>query len=323
MCDVGQKRENFQFAKNLCFSQNIELPLSIFKQIIDEIAPFQPEVCIVATEPLMYSEIVSASKYTKEKKLKLSITTNGLLLKKYAESLVEMGLDDLWISLDGTRELNDSVRGVRGAFDCTIQGLRLIQSLKGEMKCQKPSIHVNFTISDLNLNNLVAFAKEMVDERIDSINFSHLNFVTEEIAKKHNQKFGDFCQSTPSSIDKVNLQKMDVAALERQVKEVKKLFSKEVVSFTPDLKDKTSLYDYYFRPDVSLGKRRCLVPWTITSVQPNGDTILLTRCFNYVVGNVMKQHLLDIWEGTGYESFRKELWKNKYFPACTRCCGML
>jgi MoaA/NifB/PqqE/SkfB family radical SAM enzyme len=323
MCDVGQRKENLQFAKNMCFSQNIELPLSIYREIIDEIGPLQPEVCIVGTEPLLYSEIVSASKYTKEKGLKLSITTNGLLLKKYADSLVEMGLDDLWISLDGTREFNDSVRGVRGAFDSTIQGLRLIQSLKGKMKSQKPSIHVNYTISDLNCNNLVDFTKEMLGEGIDSINFSHLNFVTEEVSKKHNQRFGAFCQSTPSSIDKVNLQKIDLTALERQIKEIKKLFSREGVRFTPDLIDKTLLYDYYFRPEVPLRKKRCLVPWTTTSVQPNGDIILLTRCFHYVVGNVMKQHLLDIWEGAGYCSFRKELWKNRYFPACTRCCGML
>ncbi len=323
MCDIGQNEKDSQFSKNLSFSENIELSLAIFKKVVDEISFFQPQVCIVATEPLLYSQIISATEYVKEKGLKLSITTNGFLLNKYAEYLFKAGLDDLWISLDGNRGLNDFIRGIKGSFDRAIQGIRLINDLKERMKSQKPKIYINFTISDLNCDHLVDFAKEMKNEKVNNINFSHLNFVTEAMAKKHNETLGDFCKSTPSSISKVNPQKVDIGILESQIKEIKTLFSRGGVSFTPDLKDKTSLYDYYCRHDIPVGKKRCLVPWTITSVQPNGDAILLTRCLNYVVGNVIKEDFLEIWEGQGYQSFRKELWKNKYFPVCTRCCGML
>jgi MoaA/NifB/PqqE/SkfB family radical SAM enzyme len=125
MCDIGQREKDFQFAKNLCISQEIELPLSVFRKVIDEVLFFMPSVSIVATEPLLYSEIISASRYVKERGLNLSITTNSLLLKKYVEPLLGIGLDDLWISLDGTRELNDSIRGVQGSFDNAIRGIRL------------------------------------------------------------------------------------------------------------------------------------------------------------------------------------------------------
>lgn len=278
MCDIGQNEKDSQFSKNLSFSENIELSLAIFKKVVDEISFFQPQVCIVATEPLLYSQIISATEYVKEKGLKLSITTNGFLLNKYAEYLFKAGLDDLWISLDGNRGLNDFIRGIKGSFDRAIQGIRLINDLKERMKSQKPKIYINFTISDLNCNHLVDFAKEMKNEKVNNINFSHLNFVTEAMAKKHNETFGDFCKSTPSSISKVNPQKVDIGILESQIKEIKTLFSRGGVSFTPDLKDKTSLYDYYCRHDIPVGKKRCLVPWTITSVQPNGDAILLTLC---------------------------------------------
>jgi len=323
MCDIGQKKRDLQFAKNLCLSQNVELSLPIFRKVIDEISFFQPQVCIVATEPLIYSEIISASKYVKEKGLNLSITTNGLLLKRYAESLLKIGLDDLWVSLDGTLELHDFIRGVEGAFTNAIQGIKLINNFKREMNIKKPNIHINFTISDLNCNNLFDFKNEMMKEKVNSINFSHLNFVTEEMAKSHNNQFGHFCMATPASIGRVDPQKVNLVSLEEQIKKITASFFKNTISFTPDLQDRTSLHDYYFRPDLPMGKKRCLVPWTIASIQPNGDMIVLTRCFNYVVGNVTRQDFLEIWEGESYQHFRKQLWRSKYFPACTRCCGIL
>jgi MoaA/NifB/PqqE/SkfB family radical SAM enzyme len=323
MCDIGQGQRDRQLSKNLCFSEGIELPLPTFKKVVDEVTFFQPLVCIVATEPLLYSQIVSGMKYVKDKGLRLSVTTNGFLLNKYAESLFQIEVDDLWISLDGTRQLNDVIRGVKGSFDRAIEGIRLINVLKERMESRKPKIHINFTISDLNYNHLVDFAKEMKNEKVHDIQFSHLNFVTEEMAQRHNERFGYFCKSTPSSMSKVNLTKIDIRRLESQIREVKMLFAKGGISFTPDLKDEVSLHDYYFRPHVPIGKKRCLVPWTVASIQPNGDAILLMRCFNYVVGNVTKQHFLEIWRGEEYRSFRKELWESRHFPACTRCCGIL
>lgn len=323
MCDIGQREKDFQFAKNLCISQEIELPLSVFRKVIDEVLFFMPSVSIVATEPLLYSEIISASRYVKERGLNLSITTNSLLLKKYVEPLLGIGLDDLWISLDGTRELNDSIRGVQGSFDNAIRGIRLTHFFKKEMKSKKPNIHINFTISDLNCHDLLDFVKEMIEEKVDSINFSHLNFVTGEMADRHNDQFGFFCKTTPSSVRGVNPRKIDFETLHEQIKEILKLFPKGKVTFTPDLQNERLLCDYYLRPDLRVGKKRCLVPWTTASIQPNGDMVVLSRCFNYVLGNLMKQNFLEIWEGQRYESFRRKLWENKYFPACTRCCGIL
>lgn len=323
MCDIGQRENDFQFAKNLCFPKSIELPLPIFIKVIDETLFFRPSVSIVATEPLMYSEIVSASIYVKEKGLNLSITTNGFLLERFTEPLIQVGLDHLWVSLDGTRELNDFIRGVEGSFDRAIRGISLVQILKKEMKSPKPTIHINFTISDLNCNNLLDFTKAILDEKVNSINFSHLNFVTEEMARRHNSQFNDFCPSTPGSIGQVNPQKIDLDGLHQQITEIRAFFPKDKVTFTPDLHSRTSLANYYHKPDLRMGKNRCLVPWTTASIQPNGDMVVLARCFNYMLGSIMTQDFLEVWGGQRYHLFREELWKHKYFPACTRCCGIL
>lgn len=322
MCDIGQRRKDFQFAKNLNFPNDIELPLPIFKKVIDEVSFFKPSVSIVSTEPLIYNEIISASKYAKGKGLNLSITTNGFLLNRFAESFVKIGLDDLWISLDGTRELHDSIRGVEGSFDNAIRGIRLIQHLKEEMKSQRPNIHINFTISDLNCGTLFDFAKEILDEKVNIIQFSHLNFVTEEMAKKHNSQFGQFCKSTPGSIGQVRPEKLDLENLYKQIVRIVTSFPTNKVTFTPNLQDRTSLSNYYLRPDLPMGKKRCLVPWTTASIQPNSDMVVLARCYNYILGNIMTESFLEIWTGERYQSFRKTLWRNKYFPACTRCCGI-
>jgi len=323
MCDVGQKEKEFQFAKNLSLSENVELSLPLFKKVVDEVSPFHPSIAFVATEPLLYGQVVSASQYVKRKGLTLSITTNGFLLEKVAEQFVEMGLDDLWVSLDGMRPLHDSIRGVPGSYGKALEGIRRIQLLKRETISEKPRLHINYTISDLNSTGLYEFAGALLHEEVDSIQFSHLNFITEEMAKRHNDRFGQDWKSTPGSVSSVHPEWIDINGLFEQVKKTETSFSRDKISFVPALRDREALFNYYFRPDLPVGKKRCLVPWTSASIQPNGDMIILARCFNYVVGNIMDQSLLEIWEGERYESFRKALWRNRSFPACTRCCGIL
>jgi len=77
-------------------------------------------------EPLVRKNILDLAKRAHENGMYVSIATNGTLItKEKARQLKEAGVDYLQISLDGsTAETHDSFRGIPGAFERTIAGIK-------------------------------------------------------------------------------------------------------------------------------------------------------------------------------------------------------
>ena len=77
-------------------------------------------------EPLVRGNIMDLVRRASLNGMYVSIATNGTLItKEKARELKEAGVDYLQISLDGSMaETHDSFRGIPGAFDRTIQGIK-------------------------------------------------------------------------------------------------------------------------------------------------------------------------------------------------------
>ena len=127
-----------------------EVPLEVYKRVIDEVAPMKVHVYITGGEPFLYKPLVPFVNYVKQKGLTVQIVTNGVGLEKNAETIVENGWDMLCVSLDGPKEIHDKCRGVQGAFDTAVNGILKIQRLKKEKKKPKPAF---FTITTISKNN--------------------------------------------------------------------------------------------------------------------------------------------------------------------------
>jgi MoaA/NifB/PqqE/SkfB family radical SAM enzyme len=57
----------------------------------------------------------------------ISVQTNGLLLKRFAEQINTSPITHVSVSLDAVGDRNDHIRGVRGYFDRAIMGMRLLE----------------------------------------------------------------------------------------------------------------------------------------------------------------------------------------------------
>ena len=91
------------------------------------------------------------------------ISTNGTLIdEKMARILKEIGLSYVGISLDGMKETNDTFRGVRGAFDAAMNGLR---------NCRKEGIKVGlrFTVNKRNVKDIPAIFDMIETDNIPRI----------------------------------------------------------------------------------------------------------------------------------------------------------
>ena len=63
---------------------------------------------------------------------RITLVTNGLLLTKdKAVSFIENGLKEIIVSIDGTGEVHDYVRGIKGSYVRSIKTLKMLTELRG------------------------------------------------------------------------------------------------------------------------------------------------------------------------------------------------
>ena len=322
MCDIGQKNCESAFFKNMMGEEAVDFPIERFKQLIDEVKEFEPYICITTTEPLLYPHILEVIRYTVKSGLKINITTNGLLLEKYAEDLVDAGLSRLSISIDGTGEIHDGIRGVEGVHRRALAGVRKVHETKCRKGLDEPKIYCNTAILDKNHASIVEMISQVPLECIEHWNLKLMVFCTQEMADKHNSDYGEKYPATETCLaGGIKLEDIDVEVLSQQVDKAKKLYG-DKCSFYFD-SSVPKLAKYFFKPGQFMDGTNCVMPWYVAQLTSRGDLIGLTRCYYSAFGNIMEKPFLEVWNGEGMKAFRKDLKKHGRFPACTRCDGVL
>lgn len=323
MCDVGQKVKESTFYKNLSTNGKSELSVERLKELVNELKEFKfkPFISINSTEPLLYSGITEISEYIVKNGLKLQITTNGYLLEKFAEDFVRIGVQRIWVSLDGPPKIHNEMRGVKDSFEKATVGIKAINKQKRKLGSRYPQLFSAYAITNYNYHCLEQYMESIKDLNFEHIVFSHMNFVTPEIAIIHNQKFGNICRANPTSIADANPNEVDVKVLYEQIKKVKKKYNSKV-SFMPDL-DFKDLQKFYYNPEVFVLGTKCQTAWAVVQIIANGDLVPLSRCFNIPLGNINESSFKELWNGEKMREFRKTIKKYGTFPACSRCCGVL
>jgi len=118
--------------------------------IIDQVAATcAPILVLSGGEPLYRSDIFQLARYATEKGLRVALATNGTLVtKEVARMIVDAGVKRVSISLDGADAVtHDSFRGIPGAFEAAVHGLRNLKALG-------MSVQINMTIARHNAHQL-------------------------------------------------------------------------------------------------------------------------------------------------------------------------
>ncbi len=296
-----------------------ELDKERMHRLIDDVASFKPNITLFGGEPLLYPECPELVKYIKQRGMHVLMITNGSMLENAAEQLVESGLDELNVSLDGARELHDQIRGLPGLFDRIIAGLRKVRDMRTAGKKKKPLINLQCTISKFNytrLEELVAVAEEV---RADSLTFHNLIFLNRDILDKQrqfDQRMGCSSQDWEGFAFEPGIDPGVLWEKMRQIRSGKHAFA---VDFYPNL-SLNALKDYYLNPCFAPKEYscRCQSPWIAAYVFPDGE---LRPCLNftYSFGNVKEQSFAQLWNSARAVEFRQFLKESRIFPVCIRC----
>ena len=127
-------------------------------------------VTLVGGEPTMRPDIIEV--FCEEMPRRVCVVTNGTYPLKRFENLYFY-----WISLDGTEEIHDSIRG-KGAYIKTKQNI--LEYIRGSDRKGKPAwkdIWITMTINSLNYNTIEYLIEEWKD-KVNKIGFQfHTPFV--------------------------------------------------------------------------------------------------------------------------------------------------
>lgn len=294
-----------------------EIAPSELKSIIDDFAAFRPNITIFGGEPLLYNGCMEIIKYIKEKHMHCLMITNGFLLGDMAEDIVDSGLDELNVSLDGSAELHDQIRGTEGLFDRIMKGLRKINRLKAERHKRKPYINIQCTITPSNYLHLEELIGVADKAGADSLTFHNLIFLDKEALDKQ-KKYDELLNSSSLGWEGfVFAAGIEPDILHEKMKRILSGKHRFKVDFYPNFSPE-ELRNYYNSAGYVPRKAKCVSPWMCTYVFPDGG---LRPCLNfeYSYGNVKEKRFRDLWNGKEAVIFRSRLKQDKSFPVCARC----
>ncbi len=305
----------------------MEFPQQRLKEIIDEVSVFKPIIKVNFIEPLIYKGLSEIVHYTKEKGLTFYTITNGWHLKKSAEWLAESCVDLIRVSLDGTESVHDSLRGIPGSYERTLNGLQELIEIKNRKGLKKPIIGLCYTISNHNYFNLINFMDELRKLHILKyiyVNFNHLFYTTDwEVAqtKKESPLFKDL---TKSSTQNIKFDEIDLDVLSSQIKRLQNKYDNKDYHyfFSPNLKLE-DLKTYYNPNAVMFHGTPCYLPWYLAQVNITGDIGVYGHCILPPFGNIMNESFMDVWNSKKAVDIRKQLKERGSYTGCNKCIGTL
>ncbi len=307
-----------------------QLDIKVVKKIIEDCSPVKPYYDLFGGEPLMYpqiDEVLAALKYYGSQ---VAFPTNGTLLEKHAEMIIENEPHRVWVSMDGPEEINDQQRG-KGVFKRATRGIEKLHALREEKGKEFPKIGTIFIITPLTYMHVEElFFKSLDITKLDHISLEFQSFITpEDHINYRNILKTNFDLDTNAAVSKgfvrelSEFSEMNAREIARQVRSIEEYCKEKGVYFNAYPQNMTEeTVELYFSGNsdkLAHAKKRCEFPWLSTEINARGDVTSCHAFYDLTLGNVYEQRLLDIWNGPKYKQYRNYLKKNS-FPICQACC---
>ncbi len=138
-----------------------------YKKIIDDLGPTAFSVTLWNYgEPFINREMIHMIKYAKSKGLKVITSTNGYAFKdpKVIDAIIESGLDEIILAVDGADQEAYSKYRINGDYDEFTAGIKALSDAKKRKKSFFPFMSMQFIIMKSNehqVENIKRIAKDL------------------------------------------------------------------------------------------------------------------------------------------------------------------
>ena len=325
MCDLGIKnRESsmYYYMKNKEEHKNLDVDVLIkrCKEAKDTLRVVQ----FVGTEPTLYTELPKAVNALRDMGLKVLVTTNGINLKNMLDKLLEANLSELDISIDGPAEVHDKIRGKKGLFHDIMAVLEEHREKIEVAQNKGFRLGIGVAITPMNYMKLPELLCELKGSVIQSVWCTHMNFITEKIAAAHTQEYPQFPIGASCTHHEMNPNAVNPWLMYKKIREAKKKAKEIGINFVcvPAMEDYLDYRYFYHYPNVTVGRTRCSAPKRTLQINSDGSVCIMSRCYQFDLGNIYDDSLEEIFYSQKMEEFREYVGKKLYDP-CKRCCAIM
>jgi len=127
------------------------LDAEVIDRILGELIPMGLKMIdMEGGETLLYPQFDELLYRMGKRNLYVKFVTNGTLLDKFAQPIVESLVKAVTISLDGDRDAHNQIRGEQWAYEKTMKGLYALSEMKRKLGKATPLVQIAFTMNRHN-----------------------------------------------------------------------------------------------------------------------------------------------------------------------------
>lgn len=273
-------------------NKGFDMPTAKVKSILDEFAAMGGiHVTLSGGEAFLHKDIIEIAEYCREKDLKISILSNLISLKdEQIERLKAVNLSLIQVSLYSMNpEIHDLITTVKGSFEKSKAAIEKLVAADIPVQISCPIMKAN----KKGYNEVLDYAKSLkIRAQTDYIMMARSDLDTENLANR-------------LSLEETEELLRDIIEHDTQYKDqtLQQLPVSDEIKF--------NLERFMKQPVCGVGYDNCCIT-------ANGDVYPCAGWQDYILGNVYKQSLQEIWENSERV---KELRKitQASFPQCLEC----
>jgi Fe-coproporphyrin III synthase len=295
MCDIWKRTESREFT-----ATDLERQMESIRQLGVR------WVVLTGGEPLLHSHLASLVAILRKEKIRITLLTTGLLLKRYAP-MVASNFEDVIISLDGPPHIHDRIRRVQHAFTRMQEGIVAIRA-------ENPAIEIGLRMTVQSANHTQLRAAVATAKNLGA------NWISFLAADLTSTAFNRATQWSADRQAEVGLSLEETKRLKDEVESLIREYENEIASgFIREDARKLRRLVTHFKAMLGLerpGSPICNAPWVSAVIETDGN---VRPCFFHrSVGNLSYGTLTDVINGEPALQFRSLLDIDAN-PICQNC----
>jgi MoaA/NifB/PqqE/SkfB family radical SAM enzyme len=264
-----------------------ELGYNDFAKIISQFPVLSKVILQGLGEPFMQRDFAKMVKFVRNRGAVVSTVSNcTLVTDRTIQSILESGLEEIWISVDGANK--GTFERMRPGSNFNIVKDNLTRLAKS---CLKNSVKIGITVvaTTINIHELVRIVDLGAELGIPNMFIQEVQF-----------KFDPSLRSINPTV---------------QIPET-------AHSMYQQVRDRAKEHSISLESVTYCGRTRrnsCSAPWGYLYITCEGDVTPCCCIFDVILGNVLKEDISQIWNNSRYIEFRRQLKDGPINQSCVDC----